>query len=108
MGTFGRLVFCAVRTQIVGKTKFFDSLNRLREQAVFFLSIPANAARAYNNDYGITCTDRIATVNRGRETVQIRPEKTFSKKLKKRVDETVILLYTKQVVSDETSKTTTT
>ena len=27
MGTFGRLVFCAVRTQIVGKTKFFDSLS---------------------------------------------------------------------------------
>ena len=26
MGTFGRLVFCEVRTQIVGKTKFFDSL----------------------------------------------------------------------------------
>ena len=28
MGTFGRLVFCIVRTQIVGKTKFFDSLRR--------------------------------------------------------------------------------
>ena len=26
MGTFGRLVFCEVKTQIVGKTKFFDSL----------------------------------------------------------------------------------
>ena len=26
MGTFGRLVFCKVKTQIVGKTKFFDSL----------------------------------------------------------------------------------
>ena len=26
MGTFGRLVFCEVRTQIVGKTQFFDSL----------------------------------------------------------------------------------
>ena len=26
MGTFGRLVFCGVRTQIVEKTKFFDSL----------------------------------------------------------------------------------
>ena len=25
MGTFGRLVFCEVRTLIVGKTKFFDS-----------------------------------------------------------------------------------
>ena len=29
MGTFGRLVFCEVRTQIVGKTKFFDSLTQL-------------------------------------------------------------------------------
>ena len=58
--------------------------------------------------YGITCTDRIATVNHGRKTVQIRPEKTFSKKFEKRVDETGILLYTKQVVSDESSKTTTT
>ena len=58
--------------------------------------------------YGITCTDRIATVNRGRKTVRIRPEKTFSKKFEKRVDETGILLYTKQVVSDESSKTTTT
>ena len=28
MGTFGRLVFCEVRTQIVGKTQFFDSLWR--------------------------------------------------------------------------------
>ena len=28
MGTFGRLVFCVVRTQIVGKTEFFDSLSR--------------------------------------------------------------------------------
>ena len=56
----------------------------------------------------ITCTDGIATVNRGRKTVQIRPEKTFSKKFEKRVDETGILLYTKQVVSDESSKTTTT
>ena len=26
MGTFGRLVFCEVRTQIVGETKFRDSL----------------------------------------------------------------------------------
>ena len=58
--------------------------------------------------YGMTCTDRIATVNHGRKTVQIRPEKTFSKKFEKRVDETGILLYTKQVVSDESSKTTTT
>ena len=58
--------------------------------------------------YGMTCTDRIATVNHGRKTVQIRPEKTFSKNFEKRVDETGILLYTKQVVSDESSKTTTT
>ena len=29
MGTFGRTVFCEVRTQIVGKTKFFDSLRAL-------------------------------------------------------------------------------
>ena len=56
----------------------------------------------------ITCTDGIATVNHGRKTVQIRPQKTFSKKFEKRVDETGILLYTKQVVSDESSKTTTT
>ena len=35
MGTFGRLVFCAVRTQIVGKTKFFDSLNTARKSGVF-------------------------------------------------------------------------
>ena len=27
MRTFGRLVFCVVRTQIVGKTKFFDNEN---------------------------------------------------------------------------------
>ena len=26
MGTFGRLVFCAVRTHLVGKTKFFDRI----------------------------------------------------------------------------------
>ena len=26
MGTFGRLVFCEGKIQIVGKTKFFDSL----------------------------------------------------------------------------------
>ena len=25
--TFGRLVFCEVRTHIVGKTKFFDSID---------------------------------------------------------------------------------
>ena len=47
-------------------------------------------------------------VNHGRKTVQIRPQKTFSKKFEKWVDETGILLYTKQVVSDESSKTTTT
>ena len=35
-------------------------------------------------------------------------KKLFAKKLKKGVDETGILLYTKQVVSDESSKTTTT
>ena len=35
-------------------------------------------------------------------------KKLFQKNLKKRVDETGILLYTKQVVSDESSKTTTT
>ena len=40
------------------------------------------------------------TVNHGRKTVQIRPQKTFSKKFEKRVDETGILLYTKQVVSE--------
>ena len=28
MGTFGRLVLCGVRTQIVGQTKFFDSLEK--------------------------------------------------------------------------------
>ena len=32
MGTFGRLVFCAVRTQIVGKTQFFDSLGKREKQ----------------------------------------------------------------------------
>ena len=42
------------------------------------------------------------------QSAPIRPEKTFSKKFEKRVDETGILLYTKQVVSDESSKTTTT
>ena len=41
------------------------------------------------------------------QSAPIRPEKTFSKKFEKRVDETGILLYTKQVVSDESSKTTT-
>ena len=50
--------------------------------------------------YGMTWTDRIATVNHGRKTVQIRPQKTFSKNFEKRVDETGILLYTKQVVSE--------
>ena len=39
MGTFGRLVFCAVRTQIVGKTKFFDSLNTARKSGVFFEAV---------------------------------------------------------------------
>ena len=34
--------------------------------------------------YGMTCTDRIATVNHGRKTVQIRHEKTFSKKFEKK------------------------
>ncbi|WP_270580102.1 hypothetical protein [Butyricicoccus sp. OF27-2pH9A] len=38
------------------------------------------------------------------QSAPIRPEKTFSKKFEKRVDETGILLYTKQVVSDESSK----
>ena len=42
------------------------------------------------------------------QSAPIRPEKTFSKNFEKRVDETGILLYTKQVVSDESSKTTTT
>ena len=36
MGTFGRLVFCEARTQIVGKTLFFDSLMNIS------YSIPAN------------------------------------------------------------------
>ena len=49
-----------------------------------------------------------ATPNPTPAIAPIRPEKTFSKKLKKGVDETGILLYTKQVVSDESSKTTTT
>ena len=35
MGTFGRLVFCEVRTQIVGKTQFFDSL----KEHLFSLSV---------------------------------------------------------------------
>ena len=35
-------------------------------------------------------------------------KKLFQKNFEKRVDETGILLYTKQVVSDESSKTTTT
>ena len=42
------------------------------------------------------------------QSAQIRPQKIFSKIFQKGVDETAILLYTKQVVSDETSKTTTT
>ena len=37
MGTFGRLVFCEARTQIVGKTKFFDNENNrhLKGSGVF-------------------------------------------------------------------------
>ena len=34
MGTFGRLVFCEVRTQLVGKTQFFD---RLKSHFLFHL-----------------------------------------------------------------------
>jgi hypothetical protein len=45
-----------------------------------------------------------ATPNPTPAIAPIRHEKTFSKKLKKGVDETGILLYTKQVVSDESSK----
>ena len=37
MGTFGRLVFCEVKTQIVGKTKFFDSLKHAFGVLFFFL-----------------------------------------------------------------------
>ena len=83
--------------------------------------------------YGMTCTDRIATVRRGRtpghlllpfgqftlshptmsyatagKRCRFDLKKLFQKNLKKGVDETGILLYTKQVVSDESSKTTTT
>ena len=34
MGTFGRLVFCVVGTQLVGKTQFFD---RLKSHFLFHL-----------------------------------------------------------------------
>ncbi len=43
MGTFGRLVFCEVRTQIVGKTQFFDSLSRrlfFFQKFDFYLFLP--------------------------------------------------------------------
>ena len=38
MGTFGRLVFCKVKTQIVGKTKFFDSLRLPVRESLLLLS----------------------------------------------------------------------
>ena len=47
MGTFGRLVFCKVKTQIVGKTKFFDSRENPPVQTGGFpcsLSLLANHA----------------------------------------------------------------
>ena len=43
MGTFGRLVFCEVRTQIVGETKFRDSLKQ--EQPGFRPAAPAIKGR---------------------------------------------------------------
>ena len=77
--------------------------------------VQGTATHPVNHNVGAQCAplrDNVyrldRTVNHGRKTVQIRPEKTFSKKFEKRVDETGILLYTKQVVSDESSKTTTT
>ena len=37
MGTFGRPCFAFVKTQIVGKTKFFDSLERHASGVPFFV-----------------------------------------------------------------------